>query len=167
MKLRMNFVVCLGFFWILITKNNGDKWISIHGLIIGITLLSFWEHLFYRFTVVNLLSTIGGTMGLFTGFSILSGAEIIYWIFGTIASLLCYRYTILDIRDYILPALLQVYYNGYLGIQPPCFATGILYRYWIFRTMTSLLCYRYSTLDIWDYIPPALVLVSYTGYLGL
>ena len=106
----------LGLFQIIISKNNMDKCISIHDLIICISLCSFCEHLFYRFTLVDLLSTIGGTMGLFTGFSILSGAEIIYWIFGTIASLLCYRYTILNIRDYSLPALLQVYYTGYSGL---------------------------------------------------
>ena len=131
-------------------KTTGINEIFIHELIIGISLLSFCEHLLYRFTVVDLLSTVGGTMGLFTGFSILSGAEILYWIFGTIASLLCYRYTILDIWDYSLPALLQVYYI-----------------YWIFGTISSLLCYRYTIMDIRDYILPALLQVSYTRYSGL
>ncbi len=31
-------------------------------------------------TVIDMISNIGGTLGLFCGFSILSAAEIIYWI---------------------------------------------------------------------------------------
>lgn len=30
-------------------------------------------------TIMNALSSIGGTLGLFLGFSILSAAEIVYW----------------------------------------------------------------------------------------
>ena len=32
-------------------------------------------------TAVDMISNIGGTLGLFTGFSLLSGVEILYWIF--------------------------------------------------------------------------------------
>ena len=109
----------------------------------------------------------------YTGYSELyppcSATGILYWIFRNIATLLCYRYPIqiLDIQDYILPALQQVYYTRYWGLYPPCSATGILY--WIFRNIASLLCYRYhiQILDIRDYIFPALLQVYYTGYLGL
>ncbi len=31
-------------------------------------------------TVIDMISNIGGTLGLFCGFSILSAAEIVYWI---------------------------------------------------------------------------------------
>ena len=37
------------------------------------------ECLFYQGTLVAQLGVIGGTMGLFTGFSILSGIEILYF----------------------------------------------------------------------------------------
>ena len=30
-------------------------------------------------TVIDMISNIGGTLGLFSGFSLLSGIEIIYW----------------------------------------------------------------------------------------
>ena len=36
-------------------------------------------HALYQVTLVGQLGLIGGTMGLFTGFSILSGIEIIYF----------------------------------------------------------------------------------------
>ena len=36
-------------------------------------------HLFSQVTLVAQLGLIGGTMGLFTGFSILSGIEIVYF----------------------------------------------------------------------------------------
>ena len=31
-------------------------------------------------TVIDMISNIGGTMGLFLGFSILSGIEVVYWV---------------------------------------------------------------------------------------
>ena len=31
-------------------------------------------------TVIDMLSNIGGTLGLFSGFSVISGVEIIYWL---------------------------------------------------------------------------------------
>ncbi len=32
-------------------------------------------------TIIDMISNIGGTLALFSGFSILSGAEMLYWMF--------------------------------------------------------------------------------------
>lgn len=36
-------------------------------------------------TTIDMVSNIGGTLGLFSGFSILSGIEIIYWVWRLLA----------------------------------------------------------------------------------